>query len=187
MAKDFSTATKLPDDFVQFDFSSLSPATYLDTIDNVPDEEKPAWQCMAKAMMNTRFTMDSNLENVKDSIEKAALDRLAESMSEEELRDITVTAGNDYVTYIMAGHEFGVQYGNIQVNEKYMENGEYPIIPCKGSPEGVSSWFIGEHGGHATTDEEFIDFHDVEEGLKANREFAASVGGLEGPDEGIQK
>lgn len=187
MAKDFSTATKLPDDFAHFDFKTFTPATYLDVYSNVKEEERPEWSRLSKVMMNTRFALDSNLEGVKDAIEKAAMDRLKESMTEEELHGITVQAGNNYVTYITDGREFGTQYGSISVNEKYMENGEYPVIPCKGEPEGVTSWFIGERDGYVTTDEQFIDLHDVEEGLKANREFAVSVGGLEGPDEGIQK
>ena len=199
MAQDFSTVVKLPDDFVRFDFTLLEEDDF-DEIDrnnpslgelvgsNLAYDLSAFDEVVAKRLQNilecVPFVIDSNLEGVKDAIETAAMAKLRENFSEEDLDGITVMAENHWIkpmtlTYSLNGCAFAELDGNCRVNDAYMDDDVYPIIPYAGEPGGVSASFIGEnYGCMEYTVEDFGDFLKVEEGLAENREFAANIDSL---------
>lgn len=187
MAKDFRTASQLPDDFVRFDFGDVDRQMADDAAEVFGEEEA---ERLRGITFGFGFTVDSNMTGTKDAVETAAMYTLKARNGDADLSGITVEALNPHwMSFRKDGWEFAKSYGHIEVNEKYMDygskDGSYPLIPTKSPSEALGCSWIEEG------DPEWKDFERVEKALSANKaeedDFAAGVESISAPGEGLAK
>lgn len=176
MVKDFRMMSRLPEDFISFDFMETPPRP----IAELDEEFSAAEADRLRGLISAHgFYVDSDMIGTKAAIEKAAVDALGKDGA--DLSGITVEATNPHwLSYYKDGKEFAEQYGGIDVNEKYMDGEEFPLIPTKDEYEDLGCSWI-ENG-----DPEWKDFEQVENALNANKaaeeDFAAGISQIPNED-----